>query len=127
MQLNLSLSLNCLYDVCRAEPESEVPPARSATSLLFGRSVASAADPAAAPPVEYPLYCASNKDRPRFGVGVFLLNKDVIQLLQLHGITATGPNQLLHNLHKLLACAESGLAPDRHGGSGNSLWQPSAV
>jgi hypothetical protein len=42
-------------------------------------------------------------------VGVFLLNKDVIQLLQTHGISASGPNQLLQNLYKLLLAAESAL------------------
>lgn len=46
-------------------------------------------------------------------VGVFLLNKDVIQLLQDHGISAAGPNHLLHNLHKLLLAAQSGLPAPR--------------
>lgn len=59
------------------------------------------------PPVEYPLYCLSNRERARFAVGVFLLNKNVIQLLQVHGINASGPNQLLHNVYKLVSAAES--------------------
>lgn len=62
-------------------------------------------------PVEYPLYCESNRERPRFAVGVFLLNKDVIQLLQVHGMTAFGPNMLLQNLYKLVAAGRSGLPP----------------
>ena len=52
-------------------------------------------------------------------VGVFLLNKDVIQLLQAHGISAAGPNQLLHNLYKLLLAAQSALPhlPPSSGGA----------
>lgn len=50
---------------------------------------------------------------PSAAVGVFLLNKDVIQLLQAHGISAAGPNHLLHNLHKLLLAAQSGLPAPR--------------
>jgi hypothetical protein len=73
---------------------------------------------AGAVPAQYPLHCASNRDRPRFAVGVFLLNKDVIQLLQAHGVTAAGPNQLLQNLHKLVACAQACLPPGG-GGSGS--------
>lgn len=66
-------------------------------------------------PVEYPLYCQSNRDRPRFAVGVFLLNKNVIQLLQSHGMSSTGPNQLLQNLHMLIAAAQAGLPPGHEG------------
>ena len=66
-------------------------------------------------PVEYPLYCQSNRDRPRFAVGVFLLNKNVIQLLQSHGMSSTGPNQLLQNLHMLIAAAQAGLTPGHEG------------
>lgn len=66
-------------------------------------------------PVEYPLYCQSNRDRPRFAVGVFLLNKDVIQLLQSHGMSSAGPNQLLQNLHMLVAAAQAGLPPGHEG------------
>ncbi|KAL4854482.1 UV radiation resistance associated protein [Chlorella vulgaris] len=72
---------------------------------LFGRAEAAAALGELAH--EYPLYCETNRERPRFAVGVFLLNKDVIQLLQTHGISAAGPNQLLQNLYKLLLAAET--------------------
>lgn len=44
---------------------------------------------------------------------MFLLNKDVIQLLQAHGVSAGGPNHLLHNLHKLLLAAQSALPAPR--------------
>jgi hypothetical protein len=73
-----------------------------------GASAGVSASPAVAvTPVEYPLYCLSNKERPKFAVGVFLLNKNAIQLLQAHGISAAGPSQLLQNLHKLVAAAQS--------------------
>lgn len=42
-------------------------------------------------------------------MGVFLLNKDVIQLLQAHGISAGGPTHLLQNVYKLVLAAQSGL------------------
>jgi len=70
-------------------------------------------------PVEYPLYCLSNKERPKFAVGVFLLNKNAIQLLQAHGISAAGPSQLLQNLHKLVAAAQSGIPQ----GLGSGYWK----
>jgi hypothetical protein len=70
-------------------------------------------------PVEYPLYCLSNKERPKFAVGVFLLNKNAIQLLQAHGISAAGPSQLLQNVHKLIAAAQSGIPQ----GLGSGYWK----
>jgi hypothetical protein len=108
----------------------------AAASFLFGRTTTSAsgsattggesgtsttsASPAVAvTPVEYPLYCLTNRDRPRFAVGVFLLNKNAIQLLQAHGISAAGPSQLLQNLHKLVAAAQSGIPQ----GLGSGYWR----
>ena len=76
---------------------------------LFGRGGDAGADGRGARPTAYPLFCESNRERPRFAVGVFLLNKDIIQLLQAHGISAAGPNQLLQSVYKLLAAAESAL------------------
>lgn len=132
---------------------------------LFGGRADAGGDAAAAAagrPVEYPLYCTSRRERPQFAIGVFLLNKNVVQLLQVwgeqaggggrarwkgggacwrgssalirsvagqvcsaqrarrattvpgacpqvHGISAGGPNQLLHNLYKLLLAAQTAL------------------
>lgn len=95
----------------RGGSEAQKPPA----GYFFGRGTAVDVDAAgkgplpSIDPVVYPLHCPSNRDRPKFAVGVFLLNKDVIQLLQAHGVSSFGPNQLLQNLHKLVACAESAL------------------
>ena len=61
--------------------------------------------------VEYPLHCESNRERPNFAIAVFLLNKNILQLLQAYGISALGPNQILENIHKLVAAAQSGLPP----------------
>ena len=69
--------------------------------LLFRPSCCAHASPPLCSPAAAPHLCAA--------VGVFLLNKDVIQLLQAHGISAAGPNQLLHNLYKLLLAAQSAL------------------
>ena len=93
----------------------------SAASFLFGRAQSDVLPKTAASvtPAEYPLYCLSNRDRPKFAVGVFLLNKNVIQLLQAHGISAAGPSQLLQNLHKLVAAAQSAQPP----GVGGGYWR----
>ena len=42
-----------------------------------------------------------------------------LALLQAHGISAAGPNQLLHNLYKLLLAAQSALPhlPPSSGGA----------
>lgn len=55
---------------------------------------------------EFPLYC-EGVDRGRFAYAIYLLNKDVEQLLNEHGLTGTGASQVLANLHKLLAAAAS--------------------
>lgn len=57
---------------------------------------------------EYPLHCFGGiRERGRFAIGVFLLNKNVVQLLQMHGIGGGGASQLLGNLYKLLVAAKS--------------------
>ena len=60
-------------------------------------------------------YSGSAGDRARFAYAVFLLNKDLEQLLAAHGLSSCGPNQLLANLYRLLAAAASGL-PAQGGG-----------
>ncbi|KAI8111461.1 hypothetical protein M9435_003962 [Picochlorum sp. BPE23] len=57
---------------------------------------------------EFPLFCLSNKDRPRFAIAVFLLNKDVIQLLQAYNIPPHGPSHVLQNLDALISASSSG-------------------
>lgn len=100
-----------LASPCRAPGEA----AAAQRGALFGggrrdaaSSAAAAPPPAPArPPVEYPLFCAEERERPRFAVGVYLLNKDAIQLLQAHGLSAGGPAHLLQNVHQLLLAAGS--------------------
>jgi hypothetical protein len=48
-------------------------------------------------------------DRTRFAYGIFLLNKDVEQLLAAHGLSSSGPNQLMANIYKLVTVAASAL------------------
>lgn len=47
-------------------------------------------------------------DRTRFAYAIFLLNKDVEQLLHAHGLASDGPRQVLANLYKLVLAAQSG-------------------
>lgn len=57
---------------------------------------------------EYPLHSFGGiRERGRFAIGVFLLNKNVVQLLQMHGVGGGGASQLLGNLYKLLIAAKS--------------------
>lgn len=86
---------------------SRSPPAGSSSASASSASAAAAEPAPARPPVEYPLFCAEERERPRFAVGVYLLNKDAIQLLQAHGLSAGGPAHLLRNVHQLLLAAGS--------------------
>eukprot|EP00897_Mesotaenium_endlicherianum_P003936 jgi/Mesen1/3570/ME000002S05141 len=52
-------------------------------------------------PLCFPLY-ASNSDQSKLAVGVFLLNKDIEQLLNVLGFDWVGPKHTLQNLRKLL-------------------------
>ncbi|KAF6258716.1 hypothetical protein COO60DRAFT_1089462 [Scenedesmus sp. NREL 46B-D3] len=65
---------------------------------------------AAGAPLELPLYYIAG-DRTRFAYAVFLLNKDLEQLLHAHGMSSYGPNQVLANLYKLMTAAASALPP----------------
>lgn len=69
---------------------------------------------------EFPLFCLSNKDRPRFAIAVFLLNKDVIQLLQAYNIPPHGPSHLLQNLDALLSASASSSAVGASSSSSSS-------
>ena len=53
---------------------------------------------------EFPLFAdgASSTESTKFTYAVFLLNKDLEQLLNAHGLLAVGPRQTLPNLRRLL-------------------------
>ena len=65
-------------------------------------------------PREFPLYCESPKDRPKYAIAVFLLNKDIIQILahvsflrdptqqNLDSLVQNSPNHIAQNLYNLL-------------------------
>ncbi|BDA44341.1 hypothetical protein COCOBI_05-5250 [Coccomyxa sp. Obi] len=76
-------------------------------------------DDASLAPKEFPLFLDSS-ERMRFRYAVFLLNKDIEQLLNVHGLHSTGVNQLLQNLYKLLAAAASA-APSSSSGRAPSM------
>ena len=51
---------------------------------------------------EFPLFVDGASESTRFTYAVFLLNKDLGQLLNAHGLLAVGPRQTLPNLRRLL-------------------------
>jgi hypothetical protein len=51
---------------------------------------------------EFPLFVDGASESTRFTYAVFLLNKDLEQLLNAHGLLAVGPRQTLPNLRRLL-------------------------
>ena len=51
--------------------------------------------------IEFPLFMASPSDQTRYTYGVFLLNKNLEQLLNAHGLSSVGPRHTLQNLSRL--------------------------
>lgn len=72
---------------------------RRSSSNFSGRSLV---------PEEFPLYYQGS-DRSRFAYAIFLLDKDIQQLLSAHGIKPNGPSFVLQNLYNLVAAASSAL------------------
>jgi hypothetical protein len=85
-------------------------PLADAVQQQGGEAAAAAAAAAAGAPLELPLYYIAG-DRTRFAYAIFLLNKDLEQLLHAHGMSSYGPNQVLANLYKLMTAAASALPP----------------
>lgn len=67
-------------------------------------------------PREFPLYCESFKERPKYAIAVFLLNKDIVQILthlcflrdptQKNLDIQNSPNYIAQNLYNLLTFYE---------------------
>ncbi|CAN6443255.1 unnamed protein product [Victoria cruziana] len=57
-------------------------------------------------PTGFPLFL-EGQDMTRFAYAIFLLNKDIEQLLNSLGIQSTGPRRVLANLKELLRCIQS--------------------
>ncbi|XP_031472842.1 uncharacterized protein LOC116245426 isoform X2 [Nymphaea colorata] len=57
-------------------------------------------------PAGFPLFL-EGQDTTRFAYAIFLLNKDIEQLLNSLGIQSTGPRRVLANLKELLRCIQS--------------------
>jgi hypothetical protein len=51
--------------------------------------------------IEFPLFMDSPSDRTKYTYGVFLLNKNLEQLLNAHGLSAVGPRHTLQNLKRI--------------------------
>jgi hypothetical protein len=54
--------------------------------------------------VEFPLFAEPHAaESTRFAYAVFLLNKDLEQMLNAHGMLAVGPRHTLQNLKRIFA------------------------
>jgi len=53
---------------------------------------------------DFPLY-SEGTESTRFAYAIFLLNKDIIQMLNAHGMEEVGPRQTLQNLQRLMNLA----------------------
>jgi hypothetical protein len=51
--------------------------------------------------IEFPLFMETPNDRTKYTYGVFLLNKNLEQLLNAHGLSAVGPRHTLQNLERI--------------------------
>ena len=61
--------------------------------------------------IEFPLFMDDPRDRTKYTYGVFLLNKNLEQLLNAHGLNAVGPRHTLQNLQRIFE-ARSMIAAD---------------
>ena len=52
--------------------------------------------------VEFPLFLEHPADPTKYTYGVFLLNKNLEQLLNAHGLRSAGPRHTLQNLRRIL-------------------------
>jgi hypothetical protein len=125
----LSWGIDTIRSTIQATWSSPRPAAPAASARSGTPPPPPDAAPDAAPwGVELPLFYEAS-DRTRFAYALFLLNKDIEQLLHAHGLSGSGPYQLLANLYVLLTAAESGL-PHPHqgaqppGGGGVARSQP---
>ena len=88
----------------------------SAATPSGPRRGASEASPTLWRRVEFPLFAEPHAaESTRFAYAVFLLNKDLEQLLNAHGLLAVGPRHTLQNLERLFAARKKkiGLANDQ--------------
>lgn len=70
-------------------------------------------------PREFPLFCDSSKERPKYAIAVFLLNKDIVQVLShlsflrnphqqnMDGLVQNSPNHIAQNMYNLLTFYDS--------------------
>jgi len=67
-------------------------------------------------PVDFPLYgsTAEGNEGNRFAYALFMLNKDLEQLLNAHGAASAGPRHPLQNLQRLLGLVRARRTEFRH-------------
>ena len=99
IQLAAILDVRLRYPVCPSLSRSYIcdfhqvkPKAGSADAAAMKKTLAR---------IEFPLFMDSPSDRTKYTYGVFLLNKNLEQLLNAHGLSAVGPRHTLQNLKRI--------------------------
>ncbi|OUS45116.1 UV radiation resistance associated protein [Ostreococcus tauri] len=105
IQLAAILDVRLRYPVCPSLSRSYICDFHQVKSKTNHRtpsgSSADAANRETLAKIEFPLFMDSPSDRTRYTYGVFLLNKNLEQLLNAHGLSAVGPRHTLQNLLRL--------------------------
>jgi hypothetical protein len=99
IQLAAILDVRLRYPVCPSLSRSYIcdfhqvkPKAGSADAAAMKKTLTR---------IEFPLFMDSPSDRTKYTYGVFLLNKNLEQLLNAHGLSAVGPRHTLQNLKRI--------------------------
>ncbi|CAD7696004.1 unnamed protein product [Ostreobium quekettii] len=100
-------SRSLIYNCAPAEDHMDVQGNGWLTSGPWRKSPTSPGRPVA--PEVFPLYYQGT-DRSRFAYAIYLLDKDIEQLLNAHGIKPTGPSYVLQSFYSLVAAASSALS-----------------
>ena len=104
IQLAAILDVRLRYPVCPAASRSYICDFHQVTPQSAGKgSGGDGRTPAkkTLTRIEFPLFMETPNDRTKFTYGVFLLNKNLEQLLNAHGLSAVGPRHTLQNLERI--------------------------
>ena len=102
IQLAAILDVRLRYPVCPAASRSYICDFHQVTPQpARGVGVESRPPAKTLTRIEFPLFMESPNDRAKYTYGVFLLNKNLEQLLNAHGLSAVGARHTLQNLERI--------------------------